>query len=147
MRTLFIKVILLAVCSNLHAHFETTRRQPHYREQLPMAESSHAHSLDKIRLKHLHTDAQSAINSALEQGKHNLYEATEDLTQDLIHKGLRSLMNTTYAIGRNIHHKITGTSSDDSNSHSTPVISHPAEDTWELPAPDHAPTPKRIKRS
>jgi len=142
MKTFFIQVILLTACSNLDAHYETGRRQPRYRANATLESSNYSHTLDKIRLKHLHTDAQSAINSALEQGKHDLYEATEDLTQDLIHKGLRHLMNTTYAIGRNIHQKITGTNNENL-SHSTPVISHPAEDILELPGPDHAPTPRR----
>ncbi len=132
------------LCNNLCAHVETSRRSPHYREQRIMDDSDYAHNLSKIRLKHLHTDAQSAINAALEQGKNDLYEATEDLTQSIIHNGLRQLINTTYAIGNTIHHKITGTNSQ-IPSHSIPTISHPTEDVWELPAPDHTPTPRKIK--
>ena len=134
MKKFFIQVLLIFLCSNAYSRAETKRRDYRYNEEVTAIEkyspSENRHAYQKRGLKTLHTDAQSAINMAIEQSKQDLYDATQEITHNLLHQAITSLINKSYSIGRVIHEKITGIK---------PTAPHTTDEILELPKPTTLP--------
>jgi hypothetical protein len=134
MKKFFIQVLLVLLFSNTHSRVETKRRDSRYNEETTAITrynpNENRYPYQRRGLTSLHTEAQSAINAALEQTKKDLYDATQEITHNLMHQAITSLINKSYSIGRVIHEKITGIK---------PAAPRTTDEVLELPKPTTLP--------